>query len=31
MERTVFKSQANRMEMYAEIEKFLDENMRVKP
>ena len=31
MERAVFRSQANRMEMYAEIEKFLDENMRVKP
>jgi dipeptidyl aminopeptidase/acylaminoacyl peptidase len=30
-ERTFFRSQANRMEMYAEIEKFLDENMRVKP
>lgn len=30
MERTTFRSQANRMEMYAEIEKFLDENMRVK-
>lgn len=30
MERTSFRSQANRMEMYAEIEKFLDENMRVK-
>lgn len=31
MERSGFRSQANRMEMYAEIEKFLDENMRVKP
>jgi dipeptidyl aminopeptidase/acylaminoacyl peptidase len=31
MERTFFKSQANRMEMYAEIEKFLNENMRAKP
>jgi len=30
MERTNFRSQANRMEMYAEIEKFLDENMRSK-
>ncbi|MDB5086935.1 MAG: hypothetical protein JWR09_929 [Mucilaginibacter sp.] len=30
-ERTFFRSQTNRMEMYAEIEKFLDENMRVKP
>ena len=30
-ERTFFRSQNNRMEMYAEIEKFLDENMRVKP
>ncbi|ASU32822.1 S9 family peptidase [Mucilaginibacter xinganensis] len=30
-ERTFFRSQANRMEMYAEIEKFLDENMREKP
>jgi dipeptidyl aminopeptidase/acylaminoacyl peptidase len=30
-ERTFFRSQANRMEMYAEIEKFLNENMRVKP
>ncbi|MCO5946452.1 alpha/beta hydrolase family protein [Mucilaginibacter flavidus] len=30
MERTTFRSQANRTEMYTEIEKFLDENMRVK-
>ncbi len=30
MERTIFRSQANRTEMYTEIEKFLDENMRVK-
>jgi len=30
-ERTFFRNQANRMEMYAEIEKFLDENMREKP
>jgi dipeptidyl aminopeptidase/acylaminoacyl peptidase len=30
-ERTFFRSQVNRMEMYAEIEKFLDENMRMKP
>lgn len=29
-ERTVFKSESNRMEMYSEIEKFLDDNMRVK-
>jgi len=30
MERTTFRSQANRTEMYTEIEKFLDENMRAK-
>ncbi|WP_295801863.1 prolyl oligopeptidase family serine peptidase [Mucilaginibacter sp.] len=30
MERTTFRNQANRTEMYTEIEKFLDENMRVK-
>ena len=30
-ERTVFRSERNRMEMYSEIEKFLDNNMRVKP
>ncbi|HVW96547.1 MAG TPA: prolyl oligopeptidase family serine peptidase [Mucilaginibacter sp.] len=30
MERTFFKSQANRMEMYSEIEKFLGQNMRMK-
>ena len=30
-ERTVFRSQRNRMEMYTEIEKFLDNNMRDKP
>jgi dipeptidyl aminopeptidase/acylaminoacyl peptidase len=30
MERTTFRSQANRTEMYTEIEKFLDDNMRVK-
>lgn len=29
-ERTIFRSQRNRMEMYGEIEKFLDDNMRVK-
>lgn len=28
-ERTVFRNEHNRMEMYAEIEKFLDTNMRV--
>ncbi len=28
-ERTVFRSQDNRMEMYTQIEKFLDKNMRV--
>jgi dipeptidyl aminopeptidase/acylaminoacyl peptidase len=28
-ERTVFRSEANRMDMYAQIEKFLDKNMRV--
>ncbi|MGZ3872511.1 MAG: prolyl oligopeptidase family serine peptidase [Mucilaginibacter sp.] len=30
-ERTFFRSESNRMEMYAEIEKFLDKNMRVNP
>ncbi|HEY2583203.1 MAG TPA: prolyl oligopeptidase family serine peptidase [Mucilaginibacter sp.] len=30
-ERTVFKTESNRMQMYSEIEKFLDNNMRVKP
>ena len=30
-ERKPFKSERNRMEMYAEIEKFLGTNMRVKP
>ena len=30
MERTTFRNQANRTEMYTEIEKFLDENMRGK-
>ena len=30
-ERKVFRSERNRMEMYAEIEKFLGNNMRVKP
>ncbi len=30
-ERTFFRSERNRLEMYAEIEKFLDKNMRVKP
>jgi dipeptidyl aminopeptidase/acylaminoacyl peptidase len=30
-ERTIFRSERNRIEMYAEIEKFLDDNMRVKP
>ena len=30
-ERTVFKSEKNRVQMYTEIEKFLDNNMRVKP
>jgi dipeptidyl aminopeptidase/acylaminoacyl peptidase len=29
-ERTVFRSESNRMQMYSEIEKFLDNNMRVK-
>ena len=29
-ERTVFRSESNRMEMYEQIEKFLDNNMRVK-
>jgi dipeptidyl aminopeptidase/acylaminoacyl peptidase len=29
-ERTVFRNEHNRMEMYEEIEKFLDNNMRVK-
>ena len=31
MERTNFRSAANRLQMYTEIEKFLDKNMRVKP
>lgn len=30
-ERAFFRNERNRMEMYAEIEKFLDYNMRVKP
>ena len=30
-ERTYFRSEHTRMEMYSEIEKFLDYNMRVKP
>jgi dipeptidyl aminopeptidase/acylaminoacyl peptidase len=30
-ERKVFRNEHNRMEMYAEIEKFLNNNMRVKP
>ena len=30
-ERAFFRSEHNRMEMYTEIEKFLDNNMRVKP
>jgi dipeptidyl aminopeptidase/acylaminoacyl peptidase len=30
-ERTFFRDQKNRMQMYAEIEKFLDRNMRDKP
>ena len=30
-ERRVFRNERNRMEMYTEIEKFLDNNMRVKP
>jgi dipeptidyl aminopeptidase/acylaminoacyl peptidase len=30
-ERNVFRSERNRMQMYAEIEKFLGDNMRVKP
>ncbi|PWK76437.1 dipeptidyl aminopeptidase/acylaminoacyl peptidase [Mucilaginibacter oryzae] len=30
-ERAYFRSEHNRMEMYTEIEKFLDKNMRVKP
>ncbi len=30
-ERKYFRSEHNRMEMYGEIEKFLEENMRVKP
>ncbi len=30
-ERTVFRSEQNRTEMYTEIEKFLDKSMRVKP
>ncbi|MBS1531779.1 MAG: S9 family peptidase [Bacteroidetes bacterium] len=29
-ERTVFRNEHNRMEMYEQIEKFLDDNMRVK-
>jgi dipeptidyl aminopeptidase/acylaminoacyl peptidase len=29
-ERTVFRNERNRMEMYEQIEKFLDNNMRVK-
>ena len=28
-ERTVFRNEKNRMEMYTQIEKFLDKNMRV--
>ena len=31
MNADVFRSERNRMEMYTEIEKFLDNNMRVKP
>ncbi len=30
-ERSVFRIQSNRMQMYTEIEKFLDDNMRLKP
>jgi len=30
-ERTVFRIESNRIEMYTKIEKFLDDNMRVKP
>jgi dipeptidyl aminopeptidase/acylaminoacyl peptidase len=30
-ERTVFRIEKNRIEMYTKIEKFLDDNMRVKP
>ena len=30
-ERAFFRNEHNRMEMYTEIEKFLDYNMRVKP
>ena len=30
-ERTIFKSERNRMQMYSEMEAFLDNNMRVKP
>lgn len=30
-ERAVFRSEHNRMQMYSEIEQFLDNNMRVKP
>jgi hypothetical protein len=30
-ERRVFRNEHNRMEMYTEIEKFLNNNMRVKP
>jgi dipeptidyl aminopeptidase/acylaminoacyl peptidase len=29
-ERTIFRSEVNRMEMYSEIESFLDKNMHVK-
>ena len=29
-ERTVFRNEHNRMEMYEQIERFLDKNMRVK-
>jgi dipeptidyl aminopeptidase/acylaminoacyl peptidase len=29
-ERAVFRNERNRMQMYSEIEKFLDSNMRVK-
>jgi dipeptidyl aminopeptidase/acylaminoacyl peptidase len=30
-ERTVFRSENNKIQMYTEIEKFLDDNMRAKP
>ena len=30
-ERTSFKNEHNRVQMYTEIEKFLDKNMRVNP